>query len=199
MGRKRLELAGQRFGSWTVISFEEKRKGSLYWRCQCDCGTENIVFGASLTSGRSKSCGCLRREETSSGNKKHGMCKTPTYSSWMSMKTRCDNPKKKGYKYWGGRGISYDPRWAEFTEFLKDMGDRPEGTSLDRIDPDGNYCKENCAWRSYQKQVDNRRGWLLIKRSKLKSMLKGFHHKIRKQEQRIIELESENERLKNGL
>ena len=79
------------------------------------------------------------------------------YHSWNSMKNRCNNPNLKEYKNYGGRGISYDPRWEDFREFYKDMGKRPEGTTLDRIDVDKNYCKENCRWATREQQQHNLR------------------------------------------
>lgn len=79
------------------------------------------------------------------------------YHSWNSMKNRCNNPNLKEYKNYGGRGITYDERWNDFNEFYKDMGERPEGTTLDRIDVDKNYCKENCRWATREQQQRNRR------------------------------------------
>lgn len=79
------------------------------------------------------------------------------YHSWNSMKNRCNNPKLKEYKNYGGRGITYDTRWEDFREFFKDMGKRPEGTTLDRIDVDKDYCKENCRWATKEEQQRNQR------------------------------------------
>ena len=79
------------------------------------------------------------------------------YRSWNNMKNRCNNPKLKEYKNYGGRGITYDSRWEDFREFFKDMGKRPEGTTLDRIDVDKNYCKENCRWATKEEQQRNQR------------------------------------------
>jgi hypothetical protein len=79
------------------------------------------------------------------------------YRSWNNMKNRCNNSNLKEYKNYGGRGITYDKRWEDFREFYKDMGERPEGTSLDRIDVNGNYCKENCRWSTKEEQQRNQR------------------------------------------
>ena len=79
------------------------------------------------------------------------------YNSWNSMKNRCNNPNTPEYKNYGGRGITYDVRWEDFNEFYKDMGERPENTTLDRIDVDKNYCKENCRWATKEEQQRNQR------------------------------------------
>lgn len=83
---------------------------------------------------------------------------TATYRSWMAMKRRCDNPNTDNYQYYGARGVTYDPRWATYVNFLEDMGERPEGTTLDRQDPAGNYCKANCSWATKQEQSSHGRG-----------------------------------------
>lgn len=83
--------------------------------------------------------------------------KSPTYSSWDSMKQRCDNPKATGYENYGGRGITYQNEWSFFVSFLTDMGERPDGTSLDRIDTNGPYSKENCRWATIEVQNRNTR------------------------------------------
>jgi hypothetical protein len=88
---------------------------------------------------------------------RHGMTFSPTYTSWNGMKNRCLNPKVKDFKYYGGRGISIDPRWMLFENFLADMGERPEGTTIDRIEVNGNYCKSNCRWAGPDIQGRNRR------------------------------------------
>lgn len=102
-------------------------------------------------------------------NTKHGFHGTPTYHVWRGLRSRCDNPNSPAYSYYGGRGITYDPRWDKFENFLADMGEKPEGRSLDRIDPDGNYCKENCRWATDIEQQRNRRThhWVTVSGEKM--------------------------------
>lgn len=88
---------------------------------------------------------------------KHGKSRTPVYNSWYGMVQRCTNPKRSDYEYYGGRGINVCERWLSFENFLSDMGDRPYGMTLDRINPDGDYCKDNCKWSTKSEQSSNQR------------------------------------------
>lgn len=90
-------------------------------------------------------------------NRKHGMRSSPAYRSWIQMRTRCKNPNHHAYSEYGGRGIGVCPRWDSFENFLADMGERPEGKSLDRIDPNGNYEPGNCRWAAPNIQAQNKR------------------------------------------
>jgi len=150
------DLTGKIFGRLTVISLSDKRGTNWYWNCVCECGNNNTVRGSHLTSDNVQSCGCLCRDNVRKANTTHGMCFTPTHYSWSGMKTRCLNENSVSYRDYMGRGITICDRWLKFENFLEDMGERPEGTTLDRMDNDGNYCKENCTWSTVQEQNDNR-------------------------------------------
>jgi hypothetical protein len=166
---KRANLIGQRFGRLTAI--QSNGTGELKhttWKCQCDCGkiVPSVPTG-NLSSGNTRSCGCLHREIHRALAKvkftKHGGCpkgnESPEWTSWRSMKRRCEDPKNNAFIYYGGRGIKVCDRWAHsFENFLADMGKKPvPGYSLGRIDVNGNYEPGNCKWESPREQVRNRR------------------------------------------
>ena len=154
---------GATIGAWTLISHlwvpHLKRYRQSAWQCRCQCGTERVVLQASLNAGRSHSCGCQMPERAGASNTKHGMLNSPEWYSWRAMRDRCfgSNERRKGHKYYAARGITICPEWNSFEQFYADMGPRPKGTSLDRIDPNGNYEPTNCRWAPPSIQAKNQR------------------------------------------
>ena len=158
-----IDLTGQRFGHLTALVRNGQR-----WLCQCDCGKKKSIQTTHLRSGATRSCGHLIGEATRKRCTKHG-CKPrggnrqdPTYSTWCGMWTRCTNPNQNTWVNYGARGIKVCDRWKDFRVFLADMGERPEGCTLDRIDNDGDYCLENCQWQTLARQSRNKRNTLSL-------------------------------------
>lgn len=155
-------FADLRFERWLVVSESPKKNGRRYFLCRCDCGKEAVVLLYSLTSGASKSCGCLQKEIATLSGKTHGNSTHPLYHTWICMHYRCSDPKYVDYPKYGARGISVCERWAEFSLFADDMGERPEGMTLDRRDNDAGYSPDNCRWATAEQQNRNRRNSNMI-------------------------------------
>ena len=143
------DLTGQTFGRLTALSAERKGKRT-YWLCKCSCGNEKSVRREKLKNGTTISCGCARKERN------HQHTKTKLYGRWNSMVMRCHNPNSVGYYKYGAKGIKVCDRWRTFINFYEDMGDPPEGMTLERLDSNGDYCPENVVWADYVTQNNNR-------------------------------------------
>ena len=168
------QLIGEKFGRWTVTARDTSKPGTIYWIAKCDCGVERTVLRHDLEYGKSVSCGCYNRELLEVAATTHGATrkgeKSGAYTTWCAMKTRVSNENQPGYPNYGGRGIKVCERWkGSFEEFFADMGDRPEGLSIERINNEGNYscgkCEQclregwvaNCKWATQLEQMRNTR------------------------------------------
>lgn len=151
-------VAGQVFGELTFLTFT-LHNGRAAWKCKCICGNEVVLEERKLAKRKNKNCGICEYR------KKYPLA----YTSWIAMNQRCNDPKVPEYPRYGGRGITIDPRWYKFSNFLLDMGSPPicphtkQRYTLDRINNDGNYTKSNCRWASVRDQNNNREHFTFFK------------------------------------
>lgn len=150
------DYSNARYKHFKTLEYSHTVSGHRYYDAICDCGKEFKVSVNRLNHRQQESCGCMQN-----GRASHGHCesytRSPEYYSWSGMKQRCNNPNNERYSDYGGRGIKHDVRWSDFREFYKDMGERPDGKTLDRIDVNGDYNKDNCRWATNSEQNKNRR------------------------------------------
>ncbi len=156
---KQTVAVGKRYGRLMIIGLGNQQNGYMD-RAMCECGTVKTVRRSDLQSGRTSSCGCLRREtatRTGAAIRTHGQSKNPLYHLWHAMIARCHNPAHAAYRYYGARGVKVCDRWREsFEAFAADMGARPVGLELDRIDSEGDYKPGNVRWMNRRMQKMNR-------------------------------------------
>lgn len=148
------DISGEKYNNLTVLRFNQVKNTNSHWICRCElCGNETEVSRPNLRSGNTKDCGCRKSEKIRESSKSHGQSKTPTWNTWSKMRRRIRLGAKHSPIY--GK-IDIDPRWKKFEVFLKDMGERPEGKTLDRIDNTKGYWKHNCRWATQAEQNRNR-------------------------------------------
>lgn len=165
-----MDLTGHSYGQWVVLSYrgvvqyDGSRSQQQVWLCRCACGREVDVQAVALRTGSSKQCRDCHQEL-------HGMTDHPLYGAWLTMRNRCSNPNHPDYEYYGERGISVCERWDSFPLFVQDVGKRPYGRTLDRMDNDGDYEPGNVRWATSAEQVANRRRWGTSRRRWKKPLL----------------------------
>lgn len=166
MPRDLTSLIGRRVGRLIVHERVRKDNSGKNWyhRCVCDCGGEIVTIASNVRRGKTVSCGCQQKENYAKahithGHTRRGVPRSPEYSAWTGMRSRCNNPNNDSYEYYGGRGIQVCDRWLQsFENFFSDIGVRPSSNhSLDRVDVNGNYEPSNCKWATKAEQMINRR------------------------------------------
>lgn len=158
------DITGQKFGRLTVLGRKQNDKKNI-WYCQCDCGNTAFVYKHDILTGKTKSCGCLRREVTAAKRKKHKMSHSRLYRIWNAMKERCLCETNPNYGNYGGRGISVCSKWEDnfqaFYDWAMSNGYN-DNLTLDRVDVNGNYEPSNCRWSTRKEQNFNKRNNRLL-------------------------------------
>lgn len=156
------DLTGKFFGRLTVVAFCGSFDWQRYWQTKCSCGRFRVFTTSALTFQGAQSCGCLTTELRRAKSTKHGLSDSRVWRAWKEMKRRCTDHRRRNYSDYGGRGISVCERWNSFDNFLFDMGEPPDGMSIDRINNEGNYEKGNCRWTDRTTQNRNSRNCRLL-------------------------------------
>ena len=152
-----VDLSGQKIGRLTVLKRVENKSGRVRWLCKCDCGNVTQATANQLITGKKVSCGCFKKEKLKYEKKTHGLSSSKTYYSWCNMIRRCNQKNHRAFIHYGGRGISVCERWMTFENFLSDMGEKPDGLTLERKNVNGNYEPSNCRWATPSQQAANTR------------------------------------------
>lgn len=158
-----VNLSGRKFGLLTAIEpLSQRSNRRILWKCLCACGREHTTTAGSLTTGKVRSCGCFKGISNVTHGATIGGDWRPGYSVWAGMLGRCLNPRNEAYDRYGGRGITVCERWHSFEKFYADMGPKPPGLTIDRINNNGNYEPGNCRWATYRQQARNTRANKLV-------------------------------------
>lgn len=140
------------------LSFKSLDRHSRYAVFQCECGKRKLINIGNVKQRKTSSCGCYHREMLIEASITHGLSSNAAYGCWFGMIDRCTNSKNDQYENYGARGITVCPRWSSsIANFIEDMGERPEGMSIDRRDNSLGYFKENCRWATQIEQSRNMR------------------------------------------
>lgn len=174
------DLTDQPFGRWTVIGFAGYVRGRVqYWRCECVCGTIKDVPRNALSSGDSRSCGCLKSEMTATRNMTHGKSYLPEYDIWQGMRQRCQDPHASGYYKYGERGITVCEAWQDFEVFYRDMGARPSPQhSIERLRNNEGYRADNCIWATPPIQSRNTRQNVMLTHNGITQCATDWAHSV---------------------
>lgn len=173
MGRRRVKIRpGLQVGKLLVESRSYSKLGKAsYWNVVCDCKVKRIMSSAAILRANYRDCKCSKQRRFKA-RPRHGLSRWVVYDTWKAMIKRCHSPKSPSYKNYGARGIVVCEQWrSSFTQFRIDMGVRPDGTTLDRIDNDAGYSPENCRWATQDQQAANKRNTFYVQEN-------GETHKV---------------------